>query len=67
VFFVSVGGDILVAMRSLFLLTVVAVVLLAIDAAEFSGQYRKAVWHEADYQFRMLQYKVERSLYVVPF
>jgi hypothetical protein len=53
-------------MRSLFLLTMVTVVLLAIDAAQFSGQYRRAVWLEAGYQFRMLQYQAERYLYVAP-
>jgi hypothetical protein len=66
VFLVSVGRATLAAMRSLFLLTVVTVVLLAFDAAEFSGQYRKAVWLEAGYQFRMLQYQAERYLYVAP-
>jgi len=49
-------------MRSLFLLTAVAVVLLAIDAAEFNGHYRKAVWHQVSFQGRILQYKMERSL-----
>jgi hypothetical protein len=49
-------------MRSLFLLTAVAVVLLAIDAAEFNGHYRKATWVELGYQGRLLQYRVERSL-----
>jgi hypothetical protein len=49
-------------MRSLFLLTVVAVVLLAIDVAEFNGHYRKAVWHELSHQGRMLQYKAEHSV-----
>jgi hypothetical protein len=50
-------------MRSLIFLIAVAVVLLAFDAAEFGGQYRKAVWHEANSQYRMLQYKAEH--YVV--
>jgi hypothetical protein len=49
-------------MRSLFLLTAAVIVLLAIDAAEFSGQYRKAVWHEMSYLGRTLQYKVDRAL-----
>jgi hypothetical protein len=51
-------------MRSLFLLTVAAVVLLAIDAAEFNGHYRKAVLHQLNYQGRMLQYKAEHSVTV---
>ena len=66
VLLVSVRRATLAAMRSLFLLTAVTGVLLAFDAAEFSGQYRKAVWHEAGYQFRMLQYQAERYLYVAP-
>jgi hypothetical protein len=49
-------------MRSLFLLTVAAVVLLAIDAAKFNSHYRKAAWVELSYQGRLLQYRVERSL-----
>jgi hypothetical protein len=51
-------------MRSLFLLTVAGVVLLAIDAAEFNGHYRKVVLHQLNYQGRMLQYKAEHSVTV---
>jgi hypothetical protein len=32
-------------MRSLFFLTMGAIMLLGIDAAEFNGHYRKAVWY----------------------
>ena len=49
-------------MRSLFFLTMAMVMLLAIDAVEFNGHYRKAVWHELNQQSRMLQYKAERSV-----
>jgi hypothetical protein len=66
VFLVEVGSDTLAAMRTLFLLTVVTVLLLAVDAAEFDGHYRKAVWVGAGFQLRMLQYRVERYLYVAP-
>jgi hypothetical protein len=47
-------------MRSLLLLTVLTVVLLAIDTAKFHGQYRKAVWHEANSQYGILQDKAQR-------
>jgi hypothetical protein len=49
-------------MRSLFFLTMGAVMLLGIDAAEFNSHYRKAAWHELSRQGRMLQYKAERSV-----
>jgi hypothetical protein len=42
----------------LLLPSVLMVVALAIDAAEFGGQYRRAVWREASRQVQMLQYKV---------
>jgi len=49
-------------MRSLSFLIAAAIVLLAVDAAEFNGQYRKAVWHEMGYLGRMVQYKTQRAL-----
>jgi hypothetical protein len=49
-------------MGSLFFLTMGAVMLVGLDAAEFNGHYRKAVWHELSRQGRMLQYKAERSV-----
>jgi hypothetical protein len=42
----------------LLLLSVLLLTALAIDAAEFGGQYRRAVWREASRQVQMLQYKV---------
>ena len=49
-------------MRSLFFLTMAMVMLLAIDAIEFNGHYRKAVWHELSRQSQTLQYGAERSV-----
>jgi hypothetical protein len=51
-------------MRSLFFLSVLTVVLLAIDAAKFHGHYRKAFWHEVDRQERILQYKADHAVNV---
>ena len=42
----------------LLLLSVLMVVALAIDAVEFGGQHRRAVWREASRQVQMLQYEV---------
>jgi hypothetical protein len=44
----------------LLLLSVLMVVALAIDAAEFGGQYRRAVWRETSRQYQMLQHKAAR-------
>jgi hypothetical protein len=49
-------------MRSLFFLTMVTVMLLGIDAAEFNGRYLKAVWHELGRQSQNLQSRAERSV-----
>jgi hypothetical protein len=49
-------------MRSLFFLTMGAIMLWGIDAAEFNSHYRKVVWHELTRQGQMLQYKAERSV-----
>jgi hypothetical protein len=47
-------------MRGLFFLSAVAIVLLAFDASEFDGYYRRAVWIEACNQVGMLRYTVAR-------
>jgi hypothetical protein len=49
-------------LRGLLLLSVLMIVALAIDAAEFGGQYRRAVWREAIRQGHTLQYKAARSV-----
>ena len=48
-------------MRSLFFLTMGAIMLLGIDAAEFNSHHCKAAWQELSRQGRMLQYKAERG------
>jgi hypothetical protein len=50
------------ALRSLALLSVLVLTLLAIDAAEFGGQYRRDVWRQASREYQMLQYKAVRSV-----
>jgi hypothetical protein len=47
-------------LRGLVLLVVLMLVLLAVDAAEFGGRYRRVVWHEAIRQGYVIQYKAVR-------
>jgi hypothetical protein len=49
-------------MRIVLLLTMTIIALLAIDAAEFHGHYRKVVWIEMDHQERTLQHKAQRAV-----
>jgi hypothetical protein len=48
-------------MRILLLLSALMAVALAIDASEFSGRHRRAVWSEANYQIQQFANKVNRS------
>ena len=47
-------------LRGLVLLFALMLVLLAVDAAEFGGKYRRAAWREAIRQGQILQYKAAR-------
>jgi hypothetical protein len=47
-------------LRGLVLLFALMLVLLAVDAAEFGGQYRRAAWREAIRQGQILQHKAAR-------
>ena len=53
-------------MRNLLILSALIAVALAVDAQEFSGQYRRAAWLEVNYQAQKFTHKVGQFFELSP-
>jgi hypothetical protein len=53
-------------MRGLLILSALLAVALAIDAAEFDGQYRRAVWREVNYEGQQFASRITHLLTGAP-